>query len=144
MPYSTLNDIKAQLPERAIIQLTDDEGLGSVNQTRVDDAISKADAVIDSYCGGRYKVPVTPTPELLTTLSVDIAIYNLYARTVSAMPEVRGERYRNSISQLKDIAKGLMSLGVATLPEPADQGSGAETNKAENTNVFSRDSLKGF
>jgi len=144
MPYCTLDDIKALLPEDVLIQLADDEGLGVVNQTRVDEAVAQSDAEIDSYCGGRYQVPVAPAPELLKKLSVDIAIYNLYSRTVMTMPEVRGERYRNAIRQLEGIAKGLISLGVGSTPEPADSGSGAETNKPTDTNVFSRDKMEGF
>lgn len=144
MPYSTLDDIQALLPEDVLLSLTDDEGMGVINQTRIDEAVAQADAEVDAYCGGRYVVPVDPVPDLMRKLSVDLAIYNLYSRAVQSMPDVRSERYRNAIRQLEGIAKGSISLGVATVPGPADTGSGAETNKATDTNVFSRDKMEGF
>ena len=144
MAYCAVDDIKALLPEADLLALCDDENLGSIEQTRVDEAIAQADAEIDSYCGGRYGVPITPVPPVLKKLSVDITIYNLYSRIVQTMPEVRSDRYRNAIKQLEGVAKGLISLGVAEAPEPADTGSGSETNKPTDTSVFSRDKLGGF
>jgi phage gp36-like protein len=141
--YSTLADIKKLLPEEVIVQLTDDEGLGAVGQARVDEAVTQADAEIDSYIGGRYSVPLSTVPDIVKKHSVDIAIYNLYSRVVQDVPEIRRERYKNAISQLKDIARGTVSLGMADPPAAADDG-GAETNKPTDENVFTRDSLEGF
>lgn len=141
--YSTLDDIKKVIPEEVMVQATDDENLGSVNQDRVDEAIAAADAKIDSYCGGRYRVPLSTVPEIVKALSVDIAVYNLYSRT-QFMPEVRKDRYRDAIKQLEGIARGLVSLGVAEAPPAADPGSGAETNKPTDSNVFSRSKMEGF
>lgn len=143
MPYSTVDDIKKMLPEELIVQLTDDEATGAINQARADEAIAQADAEIDSYCGERYGVPLSPVPEIVRKLSVDIAIYNLYSRLVKDMPEVRAERYRSAIRQLEAIAKGNISLGVDSEPKASKSGR-AETNKAEDENVFSREKLKGF
>jgi phage gp36-like protein len=141
--YSTLDDIKKLVPEEVLVNLTDDEDTGSVNQARVDEAIEQADAEIDSYCGGRYSVPFSTTPDIVKKLSVDIAIYNLYSRTLQDFPEVRRERYRNAIRQLEGISKGTVSLGVDPAPS-APTDSAAETNKATDENVFTRDSMEGF
>lgn len=80
MPYCTLGDIKDHIPEANIIQLTDDEGLGVVNQSRVDKAITTADSVIDGYLRGRYSLPLSTVPELIKTIAIDIAVYKLYER----------------------------------------------------------------
>ena len=141
--YSTLDDLRKLVPEEVLVQLTDDEYLGTVNQARVDEAIAQADAEVDSYCGGRYSVPFSTVPEIAKKLSVDIAVYNLYSRTVMEMPAVRAERYRNAIRQLEAISKGIISLGVDPLPS-APKDSTAETNKPTDTNVFTRENLKGF
>jgi phage gp36-like protein len=76
-------------------------------------------------------------------LSVDISIYNLYSRVAQEMPEVRKNRYQNAVSTLKDIAKGVVSLGVDPAPSSRDD-SGAETNKETDGNVFTRNSLEDF
>ncbi len=142
MAYSTIDDIRKLLPEEELIALTDDEALGAVNQGRVDEAIAQADAEVDSYCAVRYSVPVTPVPELLKKLSVDIAVYALYSRTVQSVPEVRAERYRSAIRQLEGISKGTLTLGVEQA-QTADS-SGAETNKTSDTSVFNRSGMEGF
>ncbi len=143
MPYSTVDDIKKMLPEDLIVQLTDDEATGSINQGRVDEAIEQADAEIDSYCAGRYAVPFGTVPDIVKKLSVDISIYNLYSRLVRDMPEVRAERYRSAIKQLEAISKGKISLGVDPAPTASTDGR-SETNKPTDGNVFSRDKLEGF
>jgi phage gp36-like protein len=143
MPYCTLDDIKKLIPEEALAQLTDDEGLGSVNPARVDEAIAQADAEINSYCGGRYAVPFSMVPDIVKKLSVDIVLYNLYSRRVEEAPAIRAERYKNAIRQLEGISKGVISLGVDPAPSASADGR-AETNKPTDDNVFSREKLEGF
>lgn len=143
MAYSTIDDIKKLIPETSVIQLTDDEGNGLVNQARVDEAIASADGEIDSYCGGRYTVPFTTVPEIVKKISVDIAIYNLYSRKVETIPETRAERYKNAIRQLESIAKGLVSIGI--VPEPASSNAApVYTNRTEDDRIFTKDNLSGF
>lgn len=143
MSYCTLDDIRKMLPEELIVQLTDDEAAGSLNQARVEEAISQADSEIDSYCGGRYAVPFSAVPDIVKKLSADIAIYNLYSRLVRDMPEVRADRYRSAVRQLEAIACGKLSLGVDPAPGASSEGR-AETNTETDKKVFTRDSLKGF
>ncbi len=143
MAYSTLDDIKKLLPEEALIQLTDDENLGVVNQGRVDEAIAQADAEINSYCASKYTVPFTTVPAIAKKISVDLAIYNLYSRKVDIIPETRAERYKNAIRQLEGISKGTISLGVDPAPAATTEG-GAETNTTTSDRTFTKDSMEGF
>ena len=139
--YSTLDDIKKLLPEETIIQLTDDEGLGTINQDRVDEAIKTADAEINGYCAVRYAVPFATVPALVKGLSVEIAIYYLHTRRT--VPEKIEKRYEKAVARLKDIARGLLALGVDPPPAAPATG-GAESNKPVNDRVFTRDTLKEF
>jgi phage gp36-like protein len=143
VPYCTIDDIRKLLPEEALVRLTDDEGTGAVDEGRVQEAVAQADSEIDGYCGARYKVPFSTAPGVVKKLSVDIAVYNLYSRGVDQAPPVRAERYQAAVFKLKDIARGLVSLGADPAPDSAT-GSAAETNRSEGDNVFSRDSLEGF
>ncbi len=143
MAYCTLTDLKKLLPEDLLIQLTDDEGAGVVNQGRVDEAIAGADTEIDSYCGVKYTVPfASPVPDLAKKVSIDIAIYNLYSRKVEEIPSTRAERYKNAIRQLEGIAKGLVSIGEATEPTAAAGADGAEISSSDR--IFTRDNMAGF
>lgn len=143
MAYSTLADIKKAVPEEVLVQLTDDEGFGDVDQGRVDEAIASADEEINSYCGERYSVPFTTVPGIVKKISVDIAVYNLYSRKVEEAPDIRKERYKSAIRQLEGIAKGTISLGVDPAPSAPSEG-GPETNKTDDDRIFTRDKLKGF
>jgi phage gp36-like protein len=142
MAYATLADIEKLLPRDELIKLTDDESLGQVDSARVDEALTLAQAEVDSYCSTRYLVPVSPVPMILLKLTADMALYTLYSRVADRVPEIRAERYRHAVRQLQGIAKGTISLGAQT--EGNDPIAGAESNKSTDTNVFSRSKLGGF
>ncbi len=143
MPYSTLDEIVKLLPEATLIELTDDTGAGTVDGAVVAEAIAQADAEIDSYCGGRYGVPLSPVPEIAKKLSADIALYHLYSRRVAQMPEARKDRYKDAVRLLEGIAKGAVTLGADT-PASSGQPGTAETNRPDDENTFTRDSMLGF
>jgi phage gp36-like protein len=144
MPYCTLDDIKGQIPEANIIQLTDDEGLGVVNQSRVDKAISVADSIIDGYLRGRYTLPLSTVPELIKTIAIDITVYKLYERGLELeMPEAMSNRYKNAIKLLDQIQKGLVKLGIES-PETGPGQGHYKTNKTTEDRIFTKTKLEGF
>jgi len=144
MAYSTIDDIRAYMPEEEILRLTDDEGLGVVVESRLESVITSADAYIDAYCGTRYEVPVSPVPELLRSLSVDIAIYGLYSRMVAEMPEERAERHRAAIWHLTEISKGTVSLGIPVLPNALKMVDGAKSSTETDNKTFKRNTMEGY
>ena len=120
MAYSTEADILLQIDKETLINLTDDVDSGSINDDVVNQAISDADALIDSYIGSNYTVPLTMVPQIIKTISVDIAIYNLYSRRMDTMPDVRKDRFKNALKYLQDIANSKISLpGGSTSPSNA-------------------------
>lgn len=143
MAYSTLTDITKLIPAETVLRLTDDEGLGSIEQSRVADAVANADAEVDSYLGRRYSVPLGAVPDVIRKLSADIAVYNLYSRRVQEMPPVWAQRYRNALVALKGIAGGGVSLGQDPAPGAKTEG-GVETNTTEDDRTFTKDTLEGY
>lgn len=140
--YSTLDDIKAKLPEETLLQLTDDDSLGEIDQAKIDAAITEADSEIDGYCSTRYTVPFAVVPAVIKKVSVDLAIYHLYARRVEKMPEVREVNRNNAVGLLKDISRGMVKLGeVATTAPVQPQQSPVITSSPR---LFSRDKMKGL
>jgi phage gp36-like protein len=140
--YSTLDDIKERIPEVTIRQLTDDDKAGSIDQTKVDAAVAKADKEIDSWCGKRYAVPFAVVPDIVCELSADLAVYNLYSRKVEKVPEVREAARKHAIEHLKAIAKGTASIGEAAEPTAATEQSLPETSSPDRT--FDQDTLGNF
>lgn len=154
MSYSTLTDIKALLPEQTIIELTDDEmsNLNAIDENaddcaavmeRISTAIATADAEIDGYCAARYAVPFAVVPPVIKGLSVEIAIYYLHAR--KGAPEKIVNRYEKAVARLRDISKGVLTLGQDPPPaESTAMADGAAGNKTADDRVFTRDKMRGF
>jgi phage gp36-like protein len=141
MAYSTKSDILEQMDEDVLVQLTDDDDAGSVDDDKVTRAIADADALINGYCGNKYTVPFTTVPALVRKYSVDIAIYNLYGRRKGAPEDIRN-RYKDAIDFLKGVASGNNTLGE---DDPEGTDSDAPEMYSENAErIFTRDKMKGF
>jgi phage gp36-like protein len=142
--YSSITRIKTKLTEQALLQLTDDEGLGQVNDGRITTALVKASSIADMLCGVKYSVPfAAPVPAIIEDLVDDIAEYELYSRKVSEFPPAVKERRDNALRLLTDVSKGLASLGIDPAPA-ASSADSPETNKTVSDRVFTRDKLNGF
>jgi len=130
MAYCTLDDIKEQIPESELIQLTDDEDLGIVDASITDRAIADADAEINSYCAERYTVPFDPVPDIIRKRSVDIAIYNLFSRR-QIYNENRSSRHKDDIRFLERVSSGSVSLGPNAPAETSQDTVGVSTVKTD-------------
>lgn len=141
--YAIKADILELLAETELIGLTDDADAGVVDDSVVDRAIADADATIDAYCQGRYSVPfVAPLAPMIRSLSVDLAIYNLYSRrSVAEVPEVRKDRRKEAISFLARVAEAKLSLGSVS---PAPVNSGQAVLVGGGDRLFTRESMKGL
>ena len=128
--YCTLDDIKEQISEDELIQLSDDENTGTVDTAAIDRAIADADAEINGYCVERYTVPFDPVPDLIRKYCVDISIYNLLSRRQGA-DEDRLARYKNAIRFLEKVAKGIVSLGVNAPAETSQDTVSVTTSKSD-------------
>lgn len=140
MSYSATADILNQIPETTLIQLTDDNDQGVVDDGVVSRAIADADAEIDGYCGVDYTVPFDPVPSIIRAVSVDIAIYRLYARRKGA-PEDRKTRYGAAVRFLRDVSAGRVSLG-ASAPAPVNTGNTVSVDS--NTRIFTRTKMQEY
>lgn len=112
MAYCNLNDIKSRIPEKVLINITqDDKTLQEINEQRVNAAILDADSLIDSKIGTRYKVPLDTVPNRIKRISIDLAIYFMYkARFDTKMPETVQLSYDEAISYLKDIRDAVENI----------------------------------
>ncbi len=122
MAYCTSEDIQNALPSADVIRLTDDEGAGVINTARLDEAISSAADEMDLYLGQKYALPISVVPAILAKLNIDLAIWNLYGRVKSQIPDMRVERYKNAVAMLDKIAGGKISIGCQPVPDPPVAG----------------------
>lgn len=138
MAYSTVQDIIAVSSERDVIQLSDDSRVNSIDEGVVAEAISKADALIDSYCGGKYVVPLSPVPLIIGDISAQLAYHFLYERRHRQnMPDPMIKVYDRLVARLKQISEGLIFLPAAKIGEGTAEGSGpAYCNKTKADRLF--------
>ena len=140
MSYATLADLQQAIDTAVLIDLTDDDGTGTVDTTRVDHALAAADVEIDDYLFDRYQLPLPTVPPRVKNIAVDLSMYNLYARR-SGPPEHWQRRYDNAIRWLERVRRGELSLGDA-YPQPS--GSSDEAAVTSTATVFSSETLKNY
>lgn len=140
MAYCTQSDIEKLIPTQELAELTTESG-STPDDVVVTEAIAKADAEIDAYCGVRYTVPFTTVPAIVESISVDMALYHLYSRR-SIAPEARRIKYEDAIKFLKDISTGKATLGGSE----AEAGSASQdvTEISSETRIFTRSEMGGW
>lgn len=147
MSYSTQSGttpgdiMPARISEQDLLQLTSENE--TVVQSVIDDAIEAADAEINSYCAVRYAVPFSSVPLRIKNLSADMAVYYLFKKRAATvgMPDPIRESYEDAIAYLKDVSKGIASLGID--PAPTAQSS-SNVRFNSNERQFTKSTLNNF
>ena len=108
MAYCTKQQMIDRFKEAELIQLTDIDSVGVINDSVLDQAIDDAMHEINSYLS-KYTLPLSVVPAVLVRKSCDITRYFLYDD--AATDEV-SKRYDSAIKFLLNVSKGLISLGA--------------------------------
>lgn len=141
MSYATQQDLIDRFGEQELIELTDraDPPTGEIDATVVSKRIADADAIIDSYLGGRYKFPLSSVPEILVGISCAIARKKLYAD--APLDEVISDD-KDAMRMLRDISSGVAKLEVEGVESAANTTGAPVLNSAPQT--FNKNTMKGF
>jgi phage gp36-like protein len=136
MAYCTQSDLITMIPLKELAELTADSG-DTPDSEVVNEAINRADAEIDAYLGMRHTLPLSPLPDQVKGLSIDMALYHLYSRR-SVAPTVRRQKYEAAVAFLK-----LLAAGEAVLEDAGDTPSPGEqvlvgSEFSSTTRVFTR------
>lgn len=117
--YLTPEEMLSFLPERAVVQLTNDDPHGKEpDMGKVEEALRAAGELVDGYLRGRYELPLATVPTLLRDVVRSIARFKLYERRPeSDMPETVMETYKAAVKTLEQIRNGRITLGVAATAE---------------------------
>jgi len=136
MGYCSLTDLKKYMPANIIEQLTDDDGIGEINEEVVNNAISQAQVTIDGFCRGRYPAEMSDSdvPDMINDICTKLTAYILYQRRlITTLPETIKDGYKYSISTLKQIQSGAISpWPVASNPVVF------KSDKTSSDRIFSR------
>jgi len=141
MAYCSLDDLKEIIPEDNLIQLTDDNNIGIIDQSKIDTAISNADIMIDGYLRGHYDLPLDPVPGIIKKISTDIALYNLYSRRFEMdIPDGMRDRYKNALKLLELIQSGKVTI----MNLEASESRVYKTNKSSDDRMFPKETLDQY
>ncbi|SNV66898.1 gp436 family protein [Haemophilus pittmaniae] len=138
MSYATLDDLRKRYGEADLLDLAQQSD-GSWDTVKIYEALDDAAQTIDSYLAGRYTLPLTSVPAVLSRHCCYLARY--YLEKNRATEQARQD-YEDSLRFLEKVASGAISLGLS------DSG---ETVESDNTvvmesggSVWARERAKGF
>ena len=141
MNYADKAAMVKRFGEQELIELTDRQGLGAIDDEVIDQSLEDATAKINGYLSSRYQLPLPSVPSVVEPMCCDIARYYLYDDVPA---EQVTKRYDDAISYLKGVANGSVKLS-------ASDGSGSSEGKSNNLahieadgRTFDRDDTKGF
>jgi len=144
MSYCTLDNVKQQVSETTLIEVTDDNQANEINTAIVDEAILYSETLIDGYLRGRYTLPLAITPLLIKILAIDLTVFRLYSRRFHTdMPESINDKYKNSVKLLEQIQKGIISLGIEK-EEAVPEAGEYLTNKTFSDRIYTDSFLDRF
>ena len=125
MQYATAQDIIDLHGEDALSRIADNDGDFVADPEKIEKAIIRADAEINSYVGVRFPLPLPSVPPILTQISSDIAVYRL-ATDAGGLTDEHRTRYDDAVGLLKRIADGKATLQFIAPPGDGDSGEPAE------------------
>jgi phage gp36-like protein len=141
MTYCTLAQLTERYGEPMLVELTDraDPPADEIDTAAVDRALADTDAAIDGYLKGRYLLPLSATPPLLSDLALAIAVYKLHRSTAAAKIK---DDYQQALKTLAQIATGVVRLDVAGVEPVSSGATGVRTSDRERD--LTPDNLRGF
>ena len=137
--YAQLSDLIKLYGEQTLITLTDKDNNQQLQAEVADYALENASQAIDSYIGGRVDLPLKSPPVVLTRHCCVIARYFLEGHFAT---EQARKDYEDSIKFLRDVASGLVTLGLDKNAEVVESENLVQFEAQET--VWGRNQSKGF
>lgn len=143
MPYTTKQKLIEAYGEDHLVSLTDRaaEPTGVIDDAVLAAGIAKADAEIDSFLAGRYRLPLSQVPDLVNELATTMTRFHLHRYEP---PEYVRKAYDDALKALREIATGTRLLQAAGLTPAAAPANSAAPAFVGPNRSFSRDSMKGL
>jgi phage gp36-like protein len=137
--YATSSELIQREGSVQVLQASDINNTGAIDQGRVSQALFDASILIDSYLQSRYHLPLSVKPPVLSLHCCALAIYLMTVRPTDQLQK----RYDATIAWLTKIATGTFQLGIdAAGNEPvSESGAVAFT---PNRRVFTQDGLRDY
>lgn len=125
MGYATKEDIDELYGTDLLVRIADYNRDGQPDPDVIDKGLLAADEVCNAYLSAQYTVPVVPTPGVVRTCAIDIAVYKMALGRGSRTDEMR-LRYEDALALLEKISTGKVGLGLP--PVTGDDGTTIDPN----------------
>lgn len=122
MAYATKDDIDQLYGADLLIRIADYDRDGAADPEVVNRGLQSADEICNAYLSAQYSVPVLPTPGVVRTCAIDIAVYKIALGRGGRTDEMR-VRYEDALSLLERISTGKVGLGL-----PPEEGTDEDGN----------------
>lgn len=139
MTYASVQDLVERFGEQEILQLTDRDHTGAIDEAVAERALRDATAEIDGYLAARYALPLASVPVVLVRLCADLGRYYLYD---DHAPEQVSARHKAAVETLKRISTGHIALGASESGDTPETADGAEMESGGR--IWDRDDSGGF
>lgn len=143
--FATKNDMLSRFGEKEVIQITDRDYTGTIDDAVLQRGLVSADAEISGYLAGRYALPFAVVPQMLVDYACDIARYRLTGTEVTCTPDIE-DRYDKAIKYLTLVGQGKISLGIdttgAVVGGPVASGNSIRVQSGSRR--FNDDSMAGY
>ena len=139
MSYVTAQDMIDRFGSKELIELTDHDNAGVIDDTVLQRALDDASAEIDGYLAAVYALPLSTVPNSVTRLCADMARYYLMGDRVT---QAVSDRYKNAVAFLRGVADEKVSLGLDSAAAPALESGGPRIVAADR--VFDRGTLGDY
>ena len=145
-PYSVTADVQRAAGGREkLIQLSDQDGAGQIDQAIIDAVIAEADSWINSFFQHRYAVPIDPAQltKIIVRISAREAVY-LMKEDRQGLTDFDKERHDERLEWLTGVKDGTISPGVDPRPTESTSVVPATGNREALTHSLTRDKFEGF
>jgi phage gp36-like protein len=143
--FATKTDMVSRFGDKEVIQITDRDLNGVIDDAVLQRGLTSADAEISGYLAGRYALPFAVVPQMLVDYACDIARYRLTGTEVTCTPDIEA-RYHQAVKYLTLVGQGKISLGIdtagAVVGGPVATGNSIRVQSGNRR--FNYDSMTGY
>lgn len=104
-------------------------------------ACAGAAELIDAHLGSRYQLPLSPLPEMVKEIALDIAWFKLWRVSI---PDDVAARHREAMRLLASIANGTLTLQLAGVSPSESTDDGPTVMCESSGRMFGPGSMRGY
>jgi phage gp36-like protein len=131
--YITTQDLRDEVGEDKLVELTDLDFTGVEDDGRAQKAIEYAEGTFEMYISGRYVVPVVPVTPLVRGICLDLAVFHFYKNSPvkEGIYEVRLAAHDRAIKKLEAISRGMVNLDAQAITTAAPSSPSSASARAQ-------------